>query len=747
MPQEQTDSEQIPVGEHFYKLPPRPPKKQIFFHDLPKKDQYWKRLEIIKSYPSFFFDWHRGVEDNARATKYDGRNLISLSVEDTKTLERLRDQEIERMLNGVWFYNKGEAIYLTGGHYGVLMWMEMDDCLNEVELGSKFGCYYKFQRTYAYFIEICKTTPYGFGGNVVKPKKTGITMFQELLMLVDAITHRSANYAIMSTKEEDATQINMKYVLHAAKHLPEILKPEYRNNLSAIYFEDTGKSAKSSHRKVGDTDPLNTIIQTVPTVWNGFDGAKRRVAHVDEQSKIKLDKNYDLTILHNNAIATVKQGLIRVGYVIYTHYVSDTNDKSFRLAKKIYYESKIRTVNQDTGKTKSELICLALTIYDGIFGGCDVYGDPETDKILKVVDADLAAKKDDPAALRSYRRQMPKSEEDSWTEGAGEKSIFDNLRLSTKLNDLLMQESVADFPYMDFNFSWTANPQIDEIRNVYNFPGALKVVQPTKDLLGKNVEFGLWKWYNPQWTPPEFLAKYTNKMLRDKKGKLMPNPASPFYISIDPTNYSAQKDVSVGSKNAMHVFLLPCPELDGLFNKKVSNKRLMVEYHHRAENPKETLMHVVQTILYFGCYALIECNAPWVRTRLIEWGLENFLIEVNEETRVLEPYNRHSKQKPFTSQRSDRGGVDTIGEYIAAGMMHINDCSDIDNVETLESIDVIQDLMNFEPENTRQYDSGVCYLIGLLGMETYLGWRQRNLDKSTSRYDPVLAGLARGILR
>lgn len=308
------------------------------------------------------------------------------------------------------------------------------------------------------------------------------------------------------------------------------------------------------------------------------------------------------------------------------------------------------------------------------------------------------------------------------------------------------QESHADFSYTDFNFQWNSTPVIDEIRGIYNFPGKVKMAPVTHAEKMAQKEHGLWKWFMPEWTPQDFLLKHTNQMLRDKKGRLMPNPASPFYISIDPTNYSATKDVSVGSKNAMHVFLLPTMELDGLFNKKVSNKRLMVEYHHRAENPRDTLMHVVQTILYFGCYVLIECNAPWLRTRLKEWGLSNFIIEVNDETKVLEPYNEWTKQKPFTSQRSDRGGADTIGEYIAAGMMHINDYATIDNVEMLESVAVINDLITFEPENTRKYDSGVCYLIGLLGIETYLGWRQRNADKLKKAADPSLRQLAVGLM-
>lgn len=736
----------VSIGEHLFTLPAVPPKKDILFSKLPKKDQYWQRELLIKEFPSFFFDWERGVIEDASHTKYEGKKLISLSTEDTATLKDLRDREIRRIQDGIWFMNDGEPTYLTGGHYGVLMYCAMVDSLNDVESESLYGQYMQFQRNYAYFIEICKTTKQADGGDVVKPKKTGITMFQCLLILMDAIVSRQANYRMMSTKEDVATKINFSYILYALRKLPEILKPEYRNNLSEIFFEDTGKGQRSGGKQRYEYEHLNSVIETVATEYNSFDSGKNRIAWIDEQSKIKIIGGKDLMTLHNTTIPTVSQGFIRGGYVIYTHYVSESNDKSFRLAKQIYYESKLKTIDEGTGKTKSRLICYAMTALDGTFGACDKYGKPNTKLIWSTINAELEKRKDDPAALRAYRRQMPTCEADCWQEGAGEASIFDNLRLGMKLHEITEGESVAAFSYMDFNFRWSMPPIIDEIKGVYNFQGVPQVVPVTNEEKMSGKEHGLWKWYMPEWTPQSFLQQHVNQLLKDKKGKLMPNPGCPFYAAIDPTQYSAAKDVSVGSKNAIHVFMLPNAELDGMFNKKVSNKRLMVEYHHRAESPKDTLMHVVQTILYFGCYVLIECNANWLATRLKEWGLANFLIQVNKETGVLEPYKEWEAQKPFTSQRSVNGSNDTIGEYIAAGMMHINDYSFMDNVEFLHSRDVILDLMNFEPENTREYDSGVCYLIGLLGMNTYLGWRQKQLDKARPA-DGSMRQFAIGMLR
>lgn len=728
---QQQDIIEIAIGEHTFVCPPIPPKKDILFSKLPKKEQFWQRELIIKEFPAFFFDWERGVIEDAPHTKYEGKRLIALSVGDSAILKSLRDREIKRIQDGIWFMNDGEPTYLTGGHYGVLMYCAMVDSLNNVESESLYGQYMQFQRNYAYFIEICKTTKQADGGNVVKPKKTGITMFQCMLILMDAIISRQANYRLMSTKEDVATKINFSYILYALRKLPEILKPEYRNNLSEIFFEDTSKGQRSGGKQRYEYEHLNSVIETVATEYNSFDSGKNRVAWIDEQSKIKIIGGKDLMTLHNTTIPTVSQGFIRGGYVIYTHYVSESNDKSFRLARQIYFESKLKTIDEGTGKTKSRLLCYAMTALDGTFGACDKYGKPEISKIWTVINAELDKRKDDPAALRAYRRQMPTCEADCWQEGAGEASIFDNLRLGMKLHDITEDDSVSVFPYQDFNFKWTIPPIVDDVKGIFSYPGKIIVAPVTAQQKRDGKEHGLWKWYMPEWTPREFLDKHVNQRLTDKKGKLIPNPGCPFYMSIDPTQYSAAKDVSVGSKNAMQVFILPNSELDGMANKKVSNKRLMVEYLHRAESPRDTLMHAIQTILYFGCYVLVECNANWLATQLKECGLANFLIRVNKDTGVLEPYNEWGNQKPFTSQRSVNGSNDTIGEYIAAGMMHINDYSYMDNVETLYSSNVIIDLMNFEPENTKDYDAGVCYLIGLLGINAYLGWQQRHLQKAT----------------
>lgn len=731
----------IEVGEHTYETPPIPDAKEILFYKNKKEDQYWNRSELVKEIPQFFFKWHDGVELDADYTKYEGEELITLSRKDTQELIRLRDREFKRMREGVWFMNNGKPTYLTGNFYGVLMWCAMKGSKNTVERKSTYGQYMRLQRNYCYFIDIIKTTPYARGGDVVKTKKCGITQLQALVILIDAMLNRTSIHRIMSTKEEVAKDSCFSYIAYALEKMPRILTPSIgKQNMGEVYFgEPDPARARFRKNKRTDIEYLNSWITTVPTAKNAFDSLTNNTAWIDEQSKIKEAYPEET---HEISIATVMQGLDRHGYLIYTHYVSETNDRSFREARKIYYDSKLKTIDKGSGQTKSKLLCYAITVLDGIFGACDKYGEPMLDEIWKEVNAQHAAMKDSPDKLQAYMRQMPVNEDQCWQETAGEGSIFDNVRLAARRKQLEIDESYGNFSYMDFNFQWSKQPEVDEMKGIYKFNGNPLIIPVSDDQKMEGKPHGLFKWYHKEWTPEHFLHKWLYKTIKDKKGKIAPNPATPFFAVADPTNYALAKDVVTASKNALQIFLMPVGELDALVGKRVTNKRLMVEYLHRPQKPSEFLIHVIQVLMTFGCYILIESNMSWLATRLKEWGFENFLIMVNEDG-VLVPYKEYDKQKLFTSQ------TETIGQYVSAGKQQLGPPDtdmDVDNIEFLDSIDVITQLMQFDPKNTRSYDAGVCYLLGQLGMDHYLGWYRKHQDKLNSQSDGTIAHTLYSIL-
>ncbi len=127
----------VTVGEGFECwLPPLPDKSQIINYNLPRSEQYWKRMPI----PAFYLD--RAPEE---AYKRDQEKMMVVSGEKKKVsyvdpiLERYRRQEWHRRINGVWFMNDGEPTYLTGHQYFYLQWSKFDHKEND---GYPF--YYEF---------------------------------------------------------------------------------------------------------------------------------------------------------------------------------------------------------------------------------------------------------------------------------------------------------------------------------------------------------------------------------------------------------------------------------------------------------------------------------------------------------------------------------------------------------------------------------------------------------------------------
>ena len=80
------------------------------------KEQYWERVPLP--------DWYKETvkrEDNYERKKKD---------EDPpffdERLEAYKKQEWDRRLNGFWYFNNGNPLYITGSHYFYMQWWQID---------------------------------------------------------------------------------------------------------------------------------------------------------------------------------------------------------------------------------------------------------------------------------------------------------------------------------------------------------------------------------------------------------------------------------------------------------------------------------------------------------------------------------------------------------------------------------------------------------------------------------------------
>ncbi len=140
-----TEGEVIELSDVFIQLPKKPLAKDILFNGLKREEQMWKRLPV--------------PQDLMRIRSMD--EWMEQPKEFRVKHAEFIDQEFHRRRSGVWFYNNGVPTYITGHHYMLLQWSQMD-------IG--YASYLDFQRKLYLHFEACKQDPRCVGQIYTNPR-------------------------------------------------------------------------------------------------------------------------------------------------------------------------------------------------------------------------------------------------------------------------------------------------------------------------------------------------------------------------------------------------------------------------------------------------------------------------------------------------------------------------------------------------------------------------------------------------
>lgn len=116
----------------------------VYMRSNIKEEQYWERLPL----PKWYKEISKKQDDYNKKKKEDEPEFYD------EQLDEYIKQEWDRRLNGFWFKNKGEDVYLAGAHYMYIQWWQID-------IG-----YPKFRYPdleYFYFLQCCIEDPECFG--------------------------------------------------------------------------------------------------------------------------------------------------------------------------------------------------------------------------------------------------------------------------------------------------------------------------------------------------------------------------------------------------------------------------------------------------------------------------------------------------------------------------------------------------------------------------------------------------------
>ncbi len=422
-------------------------------------EQYWERI----STPI----WYREVMK--RWDNYDKNKKEDDTEFYDERLEPYKQQEWDRRLNGMWFYNKGTPTYLTGSHYMFLQWWQID-------VGFP-----KFRVTdleYFYFLQYCIEDPICMGMLEITKRRFGKT-YRGGLFLYEYITRtKKTNAGIQSKTGMDSKKLYNKAVINPFILLPKFFRPDYdmgggMRPKTALVFQQTNVKGKKAESGLGK-DELGSMIDHEDADLYAYDGQKIHRYFSDEWAKTVAVNIYDRHEVIRYCLMDDEGNII--GKALYSSTVekSEVDKDDIQVAAKKLWDESDHTNRMDNGRTPSGLYRFFMTADRA--RNFDIYGYPNVDKTVKEILADRDSVKNNPRALAARTRKEARTIDEAWMDD-GDKCIFNIINILDREN-FLKENPIAKRNILFFrdgetqkikwrdvtkndNFYWRMSPDCD----------------------------------------------------------------------------------------------------------------------------------------------------------------------------------------------------------------------------------------------------------------------------------------------
>jgi len=723
----------IKIGEHSYMLPERPKtKEEVLFCDDDYEHAFWRRIPLsdlfLKYLPS-------ETEINSESgTVIDSATGFykSLSISDTVLFRTEYKREVKRRNEGVWFRNGDELTYITGHHYFMLQYCKI------YGYPKTWGRYFEFQRDIFYLIDLAEKDPERLGVYFTKAKKIGITACLACMFLNIATTKEENILGIMSKKTDDAVATNMMYLFHSWDGLPMVFKPTAMEARKAGRIEFgvggyRGKNIKGIIKQNRDSEnSLNSKVFCAATKPAGFDAPVMKAAWIDEPTKVLKDSNADFDAIFTATAAALKFQNTINGKMYLTNYVSEENDECVNANRRIYFDSKLKSIESGERRTKSELICHHISALYSYIEFIDDYGHCNEIRANKEIEKALNSVKKDGKALLGKTRQLARTEDEAWTIGS-EKSVFNPINISNSMTNL--QREISESPYQLYEVGYLVwdNPLwetgLRNKRQLKEFCPVKFIPLNTDDIMnGKIPKLKLFKRLKPEFTNiPLTLG-------RDKWSNLNAPKKFKMFGGIDPVNYAKESELENPSKVASYTMNIHSDEDNAMYPFDLRTKILVSEYIERPESPAEWYDDIVKEVIYFGKLVLVEGNASYMGTRMIEDGLQNYMMVRESENGTI------CQCKPYWKVGVDYNLIRisasaTNNELLNSIIMFITDYISVIEGESnylakIKSMKLLDQMLVFNDKDTKKYDAVMAFGYTLICYYTYMA----SLNRAASKY-------------
>lgn len=563
-----------PAGTVFNVITNDWEKRDILKRSARKENQYWERPLPPDNYES-----KRKKEISAQKADAEHYN---------PELQAYRNQEWDRRLNGLWFYNNGSPTYITGLHYFYLTHWKLD-------VG-----YPSFRITdvhFFYFLEYCIQDPKCLGMIEVTKRRQGKTMRAGAFLFEYPSRSKNKNAGIQSKTFEDARDnVFAKGVVMPFKYLPDFFVP--------IYDTEKGLTPKSELRffktnKRGAVDDifdkkieLESQITFKSSDKFAYDGTKLHRYLGDEAGKTK---SVDVYERHQVVQFCMMQDENIIGKCLYTTTVEEMEDGG-EAFKKLWMASDQDNRNEN-GKTRSGLYRYFMPAYKTLY--YDQYGFPDEERAKKEYLNERAGLEDDPRALASYIRKNPFTIEEAFF-SEGESCLYDALKINKQIESIAWVDSKE--LYMRGEFLWEKGERDSRV--------IFKQTSNGKFLVHNKANVLDDSYYNQ-------ISQYGTKKA--------PKASSKYAIGVDPYdhNNTVSKERSNGAAYVYHRY----STMDAL------SETFLVEYINRPQQAEIFYEDMIKMAHFFGCQILAEDQKIGLIKYFERRGYEKFLYKMPNSTK------------------------------------------------------------------------------------------------------------------
>jgi hypothetical protein len=246
-------------------------RRPILNKEKARKNQKWTRTELPE-------DWKKRRKEEKKKQE---SNPAYIDPE----LQKFRDQEWDRRINGVHIMIDGECVYLTGLNYFYLNWFKYDFGNPEFRF---------IDVEFFYMIDYVIEDPNCYGLNLLGGRRTGKTAKMGVFLYDYPSSHAYTYAGLQSKNDTDAKKVFNQNVVDPWRRLPDFFRPEYnfdsKQSKKLEFKIPLKRGQKVLDEDDDDKEGLNSWINFEDAGLVEYDGYKLHRYGADETGKTeKID--------------------------------------------------------------------------------------------------------------------------------------------------------------------------------------------------------------------------------------------------------------------------------------------------------------------------------------------------------------------------------------------------------------------------------------------------------------------------